>query len=391
MMDSTRLVTRGTNPGATSPAAQSLMTESLMTESLMTESPEDQVVEQRSDRKGLGLLAALGASLVVLVIVSVGSGAVEISPADTVRILVHRFTGWQMSGSTDPQLDAVLWTIRLPRVVLSILVGAALGMSGAALQGVFRNPLADPALIGVSSGAALGAVGAIVFGASAFGVWTLPVAAFVGAVVMSAVVFTLAYRNGRVEVVTLVLCGVAVNALCGAGIGLLITVADDAQLRDISFWQLGSVGGATWPLVAACLPFVLVALIVLPTCARSLDLFVLGEREARHLGVSVERIRFVVIGLAALATGATVAVAGILGFVGLIVPHLVRLVNGPSHRILLPASALGGAVVLTLADLVARIIAVPREVPLGVVSALLGAPIFLWLIRRSRQQFGGFA
>ena len=189
----------------------------------------------------------------------------------------------------------------------------------------------------------------------------------------------------------MVLCGVAVNAISGAGIGLLITMADDAQLRDIAFWQLGSVGGATWSMVAVCVPFVAVALVVLPAKARALDLLVLGEREARHLGINVEQTRLMVIGLAALATGASVAVAGILGFVGLIVPHLVRLVNGPAHRTLLPASALGGAVVLTTADLVARTIAVPREVPLGVMTALIGAPVFLWLIRWSRQHFGGFA
>lgn len=337
------------------------------------------------------LLVALVAALLASVLVGVGMGAVHISPWEVIRILARRLLQVRLGGAVEPQLDAVLWTIRLPRIVLAVLVGAALGVSGAALQGVFRNPLADPALIGVSSGAALGAVAAIVLGADALGLWTLPVAAFVGAVAMAVVVFAIAHREGRVEVVTLVLCGVAVNALSGAGIGLLITVADDAQLRDISFWQLGSVGGATWTFVGACAPFVLLALVALPRQARRLDLLVLGEREARHLGVAVERTRFTVIALAALATGAAVAVAGILGFVGLVVPHLVRLVAGPSHRTLLPASAVGGALVLTLADLAARTIAVPREVPLGVMTALLGAPVFLWLIRWSRQQAGGFA
>ena len=342
-------------------------------------------------RRSTWLLWGLALVLGSVALLSIGIGAVRIAPVDVIRILAGRFSRGRFGGNVEAQLDAVLWSIRLPRVLLSVTVGAALGMSGAALQGVFRNPLADPALIGVSSGAALGAVGSIVLGVGTLGLWTLPAAAFVGAVTMAAVVFALAHRNGRVEVVTLVLCGVAVNAISGAGIGLLITMADDAQLRDIAFWQLGSVGGATWPMLAVCAPLVAVALVVLPTNARALDLLVLGEREARHLGVNVERTRLLVIGLAALATGASVAVAGILGFVGLIVPHLVRLVNGPSHRTLLPASAVGGAVVLTAADLVARTIAVPREVPLGVMTALIGAPVFLWLIRWSRQHFGGFA
>jgi iron complex transport system permease protein len=350
-------------------------------------------VEQRQTRSArtTPLVVALIGVLIVAFLLGVGVGAVRIPPGESIRILAHRLFGLRVGSGTDAQHEAVLWTIRLPRVLLAMTVGAALGMSGAALQGVFRNPLADPALIGVSSGGALGAVAAIVLGAEALGLWTLPAAAFVGAVAMSAAVFLLARRDGRVDVITLVLCGVAVNALSGAGIGLLITMADDAQLRDISFWQLGSVGGASWQFLGAAVPFVAVALVVLPTKARALDLLVLGEREARHLGVSVAKTQVTVIGLAALATGASVAVAGILGFVGLIVPHLVRLVNGPGHRALLPASALGGAAVLTIADLVARTIAVPREVPLGVISSLLGAPLFLVLIRRSRHQFGGFA
>jgi iron complex transport system permease protein len=341
-------------------------------------------------RRPAAIIFGLTVAVIAAAILGVGRGAIAISPAEIFAVFSHR-SGLGIGPAPDAQKDAVLWSIRLPRVVLSLLVGAALGVSGASLQGVFRNPLADPGLIGVSSGAALGAVSAIVSGFAPFGLWSLPIAAFVGALIVSVSVFAVANRNGRVEVVTLVLCGVAVNALAGAGIGLLTSIATDAELRDVSFWQLGSVGGATWPFVSACAPFVLAAIVVLPMKARHLDLLVLGEREARHLGVPVERTRLLVIGLAALATGASVAVAGILGFVGLVVPHLVRLVAGPGHRTLLPACALGGAAVLTVADLFARTVAVPREVPLGVMTALIGAPMFLWLIRRSRQHFGGFA
>ncbi len=341
--------------------------------------------------RGRTLLSALTVLLIAAFVLGLGRGAVPISPLDVLAILTKRLSGRNFGVGFTEQQDAVLWTIRLPRVLLALGVGAALGLSGAALQGVFRNPLADPGLIGVSSGAAVGAVGSIVLGFHALGLWSVPTAAFLGALTAAAVVFRAAHRDGRVEVVTLVLCGVGVNALCGAAIGLLTSIADDDKLRNVSFWQLGSVGGATWELVRALLPFVVLALLALPRLADELDLFVLGEREARHLGVRVERTRLFVIVIASLAAGAAVAVAGILGFVGLIVPHLIRLINGPGHRVLLPASALGGAAVLTLADLAARTVTVPREVPLGVMTALLGAPVFLVLLRRTRQTSGGFA
>jgi iron complex transport system permease protein len=329
--------------------------------------------------------------LIVAMVVGVMFGAVSISPWQVFSVIVERVSGISLESSVTEQQELVLWTIRLPRVILAALIGAGLGMAGAGLQGVFRNPLADPGLIGVSSGAAVGAVGAIVSGVSLLGRWTIPVAAFGGALLVTVMVFRAAHRNGRVEVVTLVLCGVGVNALCWATIGLLTSMADDAELRDITFWQLGSVGGATWEVVLAVLPFVTIALLLMPRMARTLDLFVLGEREARHLGVHVDRVRLLVIVLAAMAAGASAAVAGIVGFVGLIVPHMIRLAIGPGHRVLLPASAIGGAAVLVLADLIARTIAAPQEVPLGVMTAFLGAPTFLLLIRRSQRANGGFA
>ena len=322
-------------------------------------------------------------------LLSVGLGALRIAPEQVVGI-VARHLGIDLGISYGLDQDAVLWSIRLPRVVLGILVGGGLAMAGAALQGVFRNPLADPGLIGVSSGASLGAVAAIVLGFSAAGSNTLPLVAFVGGVAATLVVYGIARFDGRTEVVTLLLTGLAVNALCGAGVGYLLFIADDQQLRGVVFWSLGSLGGATWPLVLAAAPFILVAALVLPLLARALNLMLLGEREARHLGVEVERVRVLVIVLAALATGAAVAVAGIIGFVGLIVPHLVRLMAGPDHRLLLPASALLGASLLLFADLFARTVAAPAELPLGVVTALLGGPFFLWLLRRTRREHGGW-
>jgi iron complex transport system permease protein len=347
--------------------------------------------QSRRGFASLSLMAVLSVSLVATFVIGVGRGAVPIDPGQVLAVVAHRLTGSSMGIALDEQADLVLWTIRIPRVVLSIGIGAALSVSGAALQGIFRNPLADPGLIGVSAGAAVGAVGSIVLGFTAFGIWSTPLAAFVGALTVTAVVFSSAFRSGRVEVVTLVLCGVGVNALAFAMVGLLTSVATDEELRNISFWQLGSVGGATWEIVTAVAPFLAVGLILLPRFARRLDLLALGEREAKHLGVDVVRTRLFVIILASLAAGSAVAVAGIISFVGLIVPHVIRLVNGPSHRTLLPASALGGAIVLTLADLVARTAVVPREIPLGVMTSLLGAPVFLVLLRKTRQQAGGFA
>lgn len=290
---------------------------------------------------------------------------------------------------TDQQA-AVLWAIRLPRVALGALVGGGLAVAGATLQGIFRNPLAEPGLIGVSSGAALGAVAAIVFGLVTFGSVTLPLFAFGGGLIATLIVYAFSRYGGRTEVVTLILTGIAVNAVAGAGTGLLTTMATDAQLRNIVFWTLGSLGGATWPAVVAVLPFVGLGVLLAVRWGRELNLMVLGEGEARHLGVSTEKVRLVLITLAALITGAAVSVSGIIGFVGLVVPHLIRLLSGPDHRTLLPASVLGGATLLLLADLAARTLVIPAELPLGVVTALVGGPFFLWLLHRTRKHHGGW-
>jgi iron complex transport system permease protein len=270
------------------------------------------------------------------------------------------------------------------------IVGGGLAIAGAALQGVFRNPLADPGIIGVSAGASLGAVGALVSGVAIFGRFTTPAFAFLAGMLTAVLVYSLARFQGRTEVVTLILTGVAINAIAGALTGLIITIADDAELRSITFWSLGSVGGATWSSVGSMAPFAILGFLLLPRWGGALNLFVLGEKEARHLGVATEKVRIGVLLLAALVTGATVAFTGIINFVGLVVPHAIRLAVGPDHRVLLPASALAGASLLVLTDLLARTIASPIEVPLGVVTALLGGPAFLLLLGRTRRQAGGW-
>lgn len=340
-----------------------------------------------------GRRAALFPVLSVLflgaILLNVGIGAVEISPPRVVAILASH-AGIDLGPSFTTQQDSVLWAIRLPRVVLTAMVGAGLAVSGATLQGVFRNPLADPGLIGASSGAALGAITSIVLGFAPFGEPSLAIFAFVGCLVTTALVYALARFEGRTEVVTLILTGVALNAIAGAATGFLIYIADDAQLRTVTFWSLGSAGGATWRSVGAALPFIVAGLLLLPRWGQALNLLVLGEREARHLGIETERTRLILITLTALMTGASVALAGTVGFIGLVVPHLIRLVVGPDHRILIPASAIGGATLLLMADLVTRTVVAPAELPLGTITALAGGPFFLWLLHRTRRQHGGW-
>lgn len=263
------------------------------------------------------------------------------------------------------------------------------GTAGALLQAVFRNPLAEPSVIGVSAGAAVGAVAAIVAGVGSFGGMAVPAAAFVGALAAAGAVYATARRGGRADAVTLVLCGIAVSVIASALTGLLTYAADDAHLRNIVFWSLGSVGGSTWTVVASAVVPIGVVVAAAPLLAGRLDVLTLGEREAGHLGIDVERLRLLVIAMASLATAAAVATAGIVAFVGLVAPHLVRLVVGPGHRALLPLSSLAGAVLVLLSDLAARTVIAPRELPLGVVTALVGGPYLLWLVRRALDDMSG--
>ncbi|MFF1414115.1 FecCD family ABC transporter permease [Streptomyces sp. NPDC058289] len=335
------------------------------------------------------LTGGLVAVLVLLALVSAGVGAYEIPLGEVIGSVQHRLG---LGGAAlDRVGESVLWNVRLPRVVLALLVGAALGCAGALMQGVFGNPLAEPGVIGISAGAAVGAVAAIGLGLTFFGNWTVTACAFVAGLVTVGAVYLLSRNGGKTEIVTLILTGIAVNAFAGALIGLFVFFADSGQVNQITFWQLGSLAQATWPKVLAVLPCALAGLLVAPFYAGRLDLLSLGERPARHLGVDVERLRLALILVVALLTAAAVAVAGIITFVGLLVPHLLRMANGPGHRFLVPGSALAGAVVLVAGDLAARTLAQPAELPLGVLTALLGSPFFFWLLRRTRRKQGGWA
>jgi len=335
-------------------------------------------------------LSSFAVSLIAAIVLATGYGAVAIAPQDMFSILATGF-GWETAATVDDTQRMVLLAIRLPRVCLGILTGAVLAAAGAALQGLFRNPLADPALIGISTGAALAAAAAIVLGGAVvvylpavLAAYLLPLAAFVGGLAATATVYRIACRDGRTEIATLLLAGIALNAIAGAGIGLLIFLSDDQQLRNLNFWLLGSLGGVTWVKLLPTMPVMAIPVLWLLTLSRQLNAFLLGETEALHLGFSVERTKRLILVLVALSVGAAVALTGVIGFVGLVVPHMVRLAIGPDHRIVLPASVLLGATLVLAADLAARTIVAPAELSIGILTSCLGGPFFLWLLIRRR-------
>lgn len=322
--------------------------------------------------------------LLILMIAAIGIGAVEISAAQVISIFMVD-VGLQPFAEYTSLQERVLHAIRLPRVLLGAMVGAALAVSGAAMQGLFRNPLADPGLLGISSGASLAATASIVIGFHALGNFSLPAAAFIGSILTTALIYSIAQDRGKVNVTTMLLAGIAINALCGAITGLFVYMASDDQLRTITFWQMGSLGSATWRMVSASAPFLIGSIVLMPFMANALNAMLLGESNARHLGIPVDFIKWTVISLVALGVGAGVAVSGMIGFVGLVVPHLIRLWLGPNHRSLIPAAALLGAILLIAADLIARTIVTPAELPIGIVTALVGAPFFLYLLLKGRK------
>ncbi|MEV6306009.1 iron ABC transporter permease [Actinoplanes sp. NPDC051861] len=340
--------------------------------------------------KRVATIGLLGVALLTVAMIAAGRGQVPISPAEVLGSLAHRLGLDVGPLPAAVQGENALWLVRFPRVVLAVVVGASLGCAGALMQGVFGNPLAEPGIVGVSAGAAVGAAAAIVGGITIFGAWSIAAAAFAGGMVTTLIVYAMSRAAGRTEVVTLVLTGVAVNATAGAVLGLLMFLTDDDGVRAIAFWQLGSLAQATWNAVAVAAPCALIGLAVAGVCARRLDLLALGERPARHLGVDTERLRLTAIVATALLTASAVAFTGIISFVGLVVPHLIRMIAGPGHRVLIPASALAGAVVVVTGDLIARTAIEYQELPLGVLTAVVGGPAFFWLLRRTRARAGGW-
>ncbi|MEM9969648.1 MAG: iron ABC transporter permease [Pseudomonadota bacterium] len=340
------------------------------------------------DRRALVLRvrAVLLAALALAMLMSLGWGAA--SDTDVIRALLSP-TGLVEASPRD---TLIVWDIRMPRMLIGVLVGASLAVSGAVMQGLFRNPLADPGLIGVSAGAGFGAVSAIVLGSllpivlrDSVGYYLVPLAAFFGGWVTTIVLYAVATRGGRTSIATMLLAGIALAALTGALTGIIVYYATDDQLRDLTFWGMGSVAGANWNKFWTAFPMIVLCLVVAPFLARALNALALGEAAAEHLGIHVQKMKRIAILTVAGSVGASVAVTGGIGFIGIVVPHLLRLVHGPDHRGLLVNSALLGAVILLFADAVARTVIAPAEMPIGIITAIIGGPFFMWILLRNRN------
>lgn len=328
--------------------------------------------------------------LAAAVVVSVGVGAVWIPPGDVVRIILSRAPGVTLTPTWPETWGAILWNVRLPRVAMGALVGMGLAVAGTAYQGMFKNPLADPGVLGVSAGAAVGGATAIAFLDRLHIGWlgTVPVFAFLGGLLAVALVYRLAAVGRRVPVVALLLAGVAVGSLCISLVSLIMFLTTVQAREAITFWMMGALGGANWEKVSLLLPYMAAGVGLLVLHGRDLNALLLGEESALHLGVEVERLKKVIMVAGSLLTAAAVAFCGTIGFVGLVVPHVVRLLVGPDHRYLLPAAGLTGAAFLVAADTLARSIAGASEVPVGLVMAILGGPFFLWLLRNKLYPAG---
>ena len=336
------------------------------------------------------LFIILSVGLVVATLLSAALGQMQIPIFEVVGSLCRKAGLTCGIEPTHPNADAALWEVRFPRVALAVLVGAALSSAGAIMQGVFGNPLADPGIIGVSSGAAVGASLMIITGLAAGSTFSIPAGAFVTGVLTALLIYSISRSGGRTRVITLILVGVAVNAFGGAALALMTFAADMNQREQIVFWQMGSLAGSMWASVGTVLPLVIIGLALAFMISGKLDLLSLGDDAARHLGLNIERLRIGAIMIVAVLTAAAVAFAGIVGFVGLVVPHVIRMIIGPGHRVLVPASALGGALLLVAADTFARTAVSYAELPLGMLTALIGGPFFFYLIRATSKKNGGW-
>lgn len=334
------------------------------------------------------ILAALLALTLAVAVVSMAIGPANIGPDQVVLIILSKipFVGNFISQTWSTGSDSIIMMIRMPRVLLGLLVGASLGLAGVTTQGVFKNPMADPYILGISSGAALGASVVILVGANSvpLGIMT---GAFVGALLGAFIVFNIARTHNRIPVETLLLAGIAVSAFFSACTYFLMFISGH-KLNQIVFWVMGALWNGSWDDVVIIIPFLVIGTGVIYAYARDLNIMLLGEEEASHLGTDVSRVKTILLVASALLAAAAVSVSGIIGFVGLIIPHIMRLILGPDHRLLIPASLLAGAMFLTLADTFARVVMQPTEMPVGIVTAVIGAPFFVYLLVRKKRSVG---
>ncbi len=337
------------------------------------------IFEMRVAKSPATIFSIIGALFIIASAVEISVGPMWLPIG---RILPDAIAYFHGSRSADA---VVMGAIRLPRVFVAAFVGASLASTGAVLQAIFRNPMADPGIIGVSSGGALGAVTAIQTGLAAQGAFVLPLSAFVSGLLAVFVIYGVATVNGRTSLYSLLLVGVAISVLCGAGVDLVLSLAPLQTMQQVMFWLMGGLDGSTWTNVALILIFWLVGFMIFFLAAPALDLMSLGEEQAHGVGVRVEWVKRLMLATAALVIGACISVSGTIGFVGLIVPHILRLIIGPRHRLLIPASALGGALLLIIADVIARTVLMPVEINVGIVTSCLGVPFFLYLLRRQQR------
>lgn len=343
-----------------------------------------------SSKRAILLFTVAGGMLAFGIVASAGIGQMTIGVTEVLGSIL-RFFGLETAWAPSEIAYATLWNIRFPRIVMSIIVGVMLAVAGAVMQALFSNPLAEPGVVGVSSGAALGAALALAFGSGVLGEWTVAGFAFLGSLLTTFVVYSASRSRGRTESVTLILTGIAINAFAGAGLALVMVLSSASSREQIVFWQLGTMNGSRWSEVLVVASIGLLALIGVMILAPQYDLLALGDRTAVHLGVRVERLRITSIVLVALLTGVAVAFVGIVAFVGLVVPHIARMILGPSNQLLISASILLGGTMLVWADLFARTIVPAADLPLGVLTSIVGGPFFYWLIRRTRRTSGGWA
>lgn len=329
----------------------------------------------------------LGIALLCVAAVSLTFGQIEMPVSNTLAVVCHQMglPFFTEQDFTREQL-AVIWFIRMPRMLVGVLVGAALGISGAVMQGIFSNPLADPGIIGISAGAATGAVLAIATGAAAQSMFTMPAFAFCGSLCAVTLTVFLASRNGKIPVMTLLLAGVAVGMLLGAVTSGILTFMNEQKLQQYLFWMVGGLDYRRWEHVYLAAGPVCLGIGIILLLARHLNVLVLGETEARSVGMPVMYFRMGLLLVASMTTATSVCVSGSIGFVGLVMPHMMRLLLGPDHRILLPASALGGALFLVICDSLGRVVLAPAEVRVGIMTALLGTPYFLYLLRKMQRE-----
>lgn len=345
----------------------------------------------KSNQRTVLILGSLIGILIVCLLVAAAFGAVSISPLDIVKMTLNKVAFTHFPATWQATDETILFQIRLPRVVAGALVGAALAAAGVLFQGLLRNPLADPYIIGTSAGGAFGATLAMMLPVSfAFlGFGLVPIAAFFGALVAVLLVYNLARVGGKTPIISMLLAGFAVSAMLIAAMSFLITMSDRLQLRLHSIWSflMGGIWVSNWSQIAIIAPMIIGGIVVARFFAFRLNAFSLGEEGAAYLGVDVERDKLTILGLGSLLTGGAVSLSGLVGFVGLVVPHAVRLVLGPDHRLLLPAAALSGGAFLVIADLLARTVLSPTEIPVGILTALIGAPFFIYLLRRTRREY----